>query len=147
MRTRKWPPLDQGTQVLTSRENPSLRDEWTAETRSKRQWGVGGYILKHHDSHGLCYEVNHPDGTVGTYDPSEFGVVAGMHLSLDSLCSHARSLVEMAKTLAEARERLNRGFWPRAIAEVSDLGEQGWLVLLRPDSDSSDAIRVICKRN
>jgi hypothetical protein len=69
----KWPPLDYGTRVITTGPNPDV-DDWTDEALKKRRWGVSGSIIKHHDSHGLCYEVMHDDGTIGCYDPSEFQV-------------------------------------------------------------------------
>jgi len=36
-----------------------------------QKWGVVGEVMDHHDSHGLCYEVKHPDGSIGVYDPTE----------------------------------------------------------------------------
>jgi len=52
-----------------------LRNEWTDEGWEKRKWGTQGEILAHHDSHGLCYDVLHEDGTQGCYDPSELKVI------------------------------------------------------------------------
>jgi hypothetical protein len=66
----KWPPLDPGTKVKTTEPMADLRG-WLPECLASRRWGVKGTILKHHDSHGLSYEVQHDDGTVGHYDPSE----------------------------------------------------------------------------
>lgn len=45
------------------------------EAWNARKWGVQGTILMHHDSHGLCYDVRHDDGTEGCYDPGEFEVL------------------------------------------------------------------------
>lgn len=70
MTTQKHPPLDVGTLVITTEKKLHDR-EWTAEARAARKWGVLGTIQTHHDSHGLCYEVTHFDGSVGVYDPSE----------------------------------------------------------------------------
>ena len=75
MSTKKWPPIDPGTAVKTIQPNWDKREEWTDDGWTKRKWGVQGVILTHHDSHGLCYDVRHSDGTVGCYDPSEFTVV------------------------------------------------------------------------
>jgi hypothetical protein len=75
MKTEKWPPIDHGTQVLTTRPDLKRRSEWTKEGWKSRRWGVQGTIINHHDSHGLCYEVRHHNGTVGYYDPSEFQVI------------------------------------------------------------------------
>jgi hypothetical protein len=64
-----------GTRVRTTKPNESLRSEWSDEVWKSRQWGVEGTIKDHHDSHGESYEVTHPDGTVGGYDPSEIEAV------------------------------------------------------------------------
>lgn len=63
-----------GTRVVT-REPEQVSKDWTAEALSTRQWGVQGEILRHHDSHGLTYEVRHPDGSVGHYEPRELAVL------------------------------------------------------------------------
>jgi len=76
MSDKKWPPLDPGTVVKTTKPNLEKRSEWTDEWWAKRQWGVRGTILRHHDSHGLCYEVLHADGTEGYYDPTELQVIS-----------------------------------------------------------------------
>lgn len=75
MTTQKWPPLDPGTTVRTTQPNLEQRGEWTDEGWAKRKWGVKGKILTHHDSHGLCYDVLHEDGSQGCYNPSEIEVV------------------------------------------------------------------------
>jgi hypothetical protein len=69
----KWPPTSPGTPVKTTKENPTVTD-WTPEVLASRQWGVNGEVVTHHDSHGLSYEVKHPDGSIGHYDPTEFEV-------------------------------------------------------------------------
>ena len=70
-----WPPICPGTVVATTKPDWDERDEWTDEGWAKRQWGVRGVVITHHDSHGLCYDVRHPDGTIGCYNPSELMVV------------------------------------------------------------------------
>lgn len=72
---QKYPPLSPGTRVKTTAPNEALRREWTTEAWNSRQWGVEGTVITHHDSHGLCYEVRHPDKTIGGYDPSELSEV------------------------------------------------------------------------
>jgi hypothetical protein len=62
-----------GTVVRTTEENPDVTD-WTPEARNSRQWGVTGIVKGHHNAHGISYEVTHPDGTVGHYDPTEIEV-------------------------------------------------------------------------
>jgi len=70
-----YPLIADGVTVKTTQPNMALRKEWTDEAWSQRKWGVQGKILTHHDSHGLCYELRHEDGTTGCYDPSELEVV------------------------------------------------------------------------
>lgn len=74
MSKRKWPPISPGTSVKTTKENPTVSG-WIEEALVSRQWGVKGKIVTHHDAHGLSYEVRHPDGTIGHYDPSELKVI------------------------------------------------------------------------
>lgn len=74
MQIRKWPPLDRGTRVMTLRiSNPS--DDWSETAKAARKFGVFGVIRKHYDSHGLCYQVMHEDGTLGYYEPRELRVL------------------------------------------------------------------------
>lgn len=73
--TKKYPPISARTKVKTTQANIALRKEWTDEAWEKRKWGVQGTVITHHDSHGLCYDVRHEDGTEGCYDPSELEVV------------------------------------------------------------------------
>lgn len=76
MSRKKWPPLDPGTKVKTIRSLPKENtEEWTKEWETERKWGVQGVVVTHHDSHGLCYEVRHLDGSIGCYDPSELEVI------------------------------------------------------------------------
>ena len=63
--------LRPGTKVRTLR--PLHDDQYTTEALKLRKWGVTGVVKGHHDSHGLCYDVLHTDGTIGTYDPDELG--------------------------------------------------------------------------
>lgn len=74
MANKKWPPINHGTLVATTQENSEV-DDWSEEALASRQWGVKGKVVNHHDGHGLSYEVEHPDGTIGHYDPSEFKVI------------------------------------------------------------------------
>jgi hypothetical protein len=60
-----------GTPVRTITENPATVFEWTKEGRAQKKWGVTGEVVTHHNSHGLCYDVLHADGTQACYDPSE----------------------------------------------------------------------------
>ena len=56
-------------------------DEYTELGRSSRKWGMEGVVQCSHDSHGLCYEVLHKDGTIGCYDPDELRL-------MDQQCKH-----------------------------------------------------------
>ncbi len=70
-----WPPIAVGTVVNTIQPTQSKENGWTEEGLASRQWGVEGEIVGYHDSHGLHYDVKHPDGTLGYYDPTELEVV------------------------------------------------------------------------
>ena len=67
-----YPPIKPGTEVITTQANIDIADEWTKKAAAQRKWGVVGLVIAHHDSHGLCYDVKHTDGSIGSYDPSEF---------------------------------------------------------------------------
>lgn len=73
---KKHPPISVGTMVLTTQPNQPLNKGWTRAALASRQWGVKGEIVAYHDSHGLSYEVRHPDGTIGHYDPTELKKVS-----------------------------------------------------------------------
>ena len=70
-----YPPIASGSRVRTTRENPELSGSWTKEALEHRRWGVTGTVLRHHDSHGSCYDVLHDDGGWSGYDPSELEVL------------------------------------------------------------------------
>ena len=80
----KWPPIDPGTPVVTTQPNVKLKKEWTAAGWEEKKWGVHGIIQGHHDSHGLCYDIRHEDGSSATYDPSEFAVVPSEETSMET---------------------------------------------------------------
>lgn len=70
-----------GTRVKTvAVPNPST--DWDPAVLSLRRFGVDGIVLKHSDSHGLCYEVEHTDDkTKAWYEPRELdgpGVIRGV---------------------------------------------------------------------
>lgn len=76
MSAKKWPPINPGTRVMTTKASLGKRKEWTDEGWARRKWDVQGTIITHHDSHGLCYDVQHKDGTKGCYDPSELKILS-----------------------------------------------------------------------
>lgn len=68
--------ISPGSLVKTTRPNFDLNNDWSNDALDTRRWGVQGIILRHHDSHGLYYDVQHADGTEGHYDPSELQVIS-----------------------------------------------------------------------
>lgn len=70
-----YSPIQPGTSVTTTKSDSVRREDWTDEGWASKKWGLKGVVIAHHNSHGLCYEVRHEDGTVGTYDPSEVIIV------------------------------------------------------------------------
>lgn len=66
--------LKVGTAVRTTKD--AGRDDWDPP-RTKIRWGTTGNVIGHHDSHGLCYDVEHLDGTTACYDPDELRVIEG----------------------------------------------------------------------
>jgi hypothetical protein len=47
-------------------------EEWKAtQGWGRRVWGVKGKVTDRLDSHVLCYQVQHEDGTIGYYEPTE----------------------------------------------------------------------------
>jgi hypothetical protein len=66
----KHPSYLVGKMVKTTKTG-TLRTDWADGVWEKRQWGVNGRIVARHDSHGICYDVKHEDGSIGSYDPSE----------------------------------------------------------------------------
>lgn len=50
-------------------------DDWSDPKNRGCQWGVLGRIIHYSNSHGLCFEVRHNDGSVAWYDPGELGLL------------------------------------------------------------------------
>ena len=97
MTTENYPPISPGTHVRTTEPNLEKRREWTDEGWASKKWDVRGTILTHHDSHGLCYDVRHEDGTEGCYDPSEFEVTMTLSSVIDELREDAIQREELSK--------------------------------------------------
>ncbi len=76
-----WPVHANGFLVRTATELDGR--DYTAEARAQRKPGVGGKILGHSDSHGICYQVEHDDGSTAYYDPGELLSEDGRPLSDD----------------------------------------------------------------
>lgn len=71
MTTETCARLSAGTVIKTTQPNLAMRGEWTDKGWHAREWDVTGTITAHHDYHGLCYDVQHEDGSRACYDPSE----------------------------------------------------------------------------
>lgn len=71
----QYSPFKPGTRVRTTKRKGSAEDErrnWESGAIDARRWGITGIVGKHHDSHGLCYEVTHDsDKSIVCYDPEE----------------------------------------------------------------------------
>lgn len=67
--------LAPGTRVETVKPKRESTD-WQPEALKLRQWGVTGFVQKHSDSHGLCYEIEHEhDKTTAWYEARELVVL------------------------------------------------------------------------
>ena len=76
------------TKVLT--KSPAGSNDWSGEARASRKWGVEGVVKVVHDSHGLCYTVQHADGSIGYYNHEELvevpvEVPKGFHVDVKRL--------------------------------------------------------------
>ncbi len=80
-----WPPDSVGTRVRTAKAL-GVRD-FNTDILLRRRPDAPGSIVGHSDSHGLCYEVRHDDGTRAYYDPDELFSEAGIQLS-DTVIVH-----------------------------------------------------------
>ena len=105
MTAEKYPPIFPGTPVKTTEPNMSKRNEWTDEGWEGRQWGIQGVVITHHDSHGLCYDVRHEDGSVGCYNPSELEVLNSFIIVEITNLEDTRYRVNMGCTYTEEKLR------------------------------------------
>ena len=107
--SKKWPPLDSGTRVITTQPDLSEWHQWTAEGLKAKRWNDKGVIIGHSDAHGLCYEVRHSNGSKAYYGPKEFRVMV-IDESLEILRYRVRQMkasqgcVLVANGFAEAQE-------------------------------------------
>lgn len=69
------PPFAAGTRVRTMKSDGSR--DWAARARENVQWRTVGTIVQKSDSHGLCYEVQHDDGTCAWYNHGELVKIGG----------------------------------------------------------------------
>jgi hypothetical protein len=61
--------------VLTVRADPSNDEEYVQAARAARRWGVKGTLKQYSNSHGLCFQVEHDDGTTGCYEADELKLI------------------------------------------------------------------------
>ena len=64
-----------GTKVLTRHDLVPENRNYVREAWPRRRPGQTGEIVKHSNSHGLCFEVLHKDGTSGWYESDELDVL------------------------------------------------------------------------
>lgn len=69
-----WKHGDPYGQEVRTADHLDKRDFVEEALRSRRP-GATGTVVAHHDGHGLCFDVRHPDGTIGCYDPDELEFV------------------------------------------------------------------------
>ena len=55
--------------------NPDTPTTGWSENAGDRKFGVTGKVVSEHTGHGLCYGVQHDDGTKGFYEPQELEVI------------------------------------------------------------------------
>lgn len=72
--TIKAEVLENGTKVKTVLQKENVSKNWVPEILASRKWDTLGVVVKHSDSHGLCYGVRHDDGSASWYDPHELEV-------------------------------------------------------------------------
>lgn len=65
--------LEVGARVKTTSPYKEKENGWDPNALVHRRWGVVGKVLRVSDAHGLCYHVQHEDGSSGWYDPNELG--------------------------------------------------------------------------
>jgi len=68
------PRLSVGAPVRTTSD--AGRRDWDRGARDHVRWGVQGRVTAVHDSHGICYAVEHEDATRAIYDHDELASLA-----------------------------------------------------------------------
>ena len=129
MTTETYPPISPGTSVKTTQPNLEKRREWTDKGWASKKWGVRGSVITHHDSHGLCYDVRHEDGTEGSYDPSELEIIVTEErgIILDELQEEAEKLLSLLQDRRPGLYTWNR-FLKESMGAMHSLLDQGEVV-------------------
>ena len=68
-KTRTLCALTKGEKVITLADTHPT--DYHADARKNCKWGEEGIVIKVSNSHGLCYQVLHEDGTRPWYEPDE----------------------------------------------------------------------------
>jgi len=71
IQTLVYPPIAPGTKVITFIDAGMESEDWSDEAKRTRQHEKNGTVIGHHDSHGLCFDVQHSDGTKSCYELHE----------------------------------------------------------------------------
>lgn len=97
--------LSNGTKVRVHIVKNRVANDWSPDAEKARKDDVGGHVIGHHDSHGICYDVRHDDGSIGYYEPHELihwpEEIGTLHIS-----NNAQKEFDNAKYNWEE-------FWPR----------------------------------
>ncbi len=67
--------IEAHVKVKTIKQNNKSRDDFTLSPDISVKWDTYGYITGYSNSHGLCFQVTHFDGSIGYYDPQELILV------------------------------------------------------------------------
>ena len=86
-----------GTRVETVKPEKESTD-WMPEALASRKWGVTGRVICEHDAHGLCYEVEHADKSVGVYEPRELVELDGCSYTPEERAEMLRKMENVSNT-------------------------------------------------
>lgn len=63
--------LNRCNKVRTLQLSNRTPGDWHPDAEKDCRWGVTGRITHVSDSHGVCYRVEHEDGSSAWYEPAE----------------------------------------------------------------------------
>jgi len=75
VQTSVYPPITPGTKVKTFIDGGMEAEDWSEEAKRTRRHEATGIVIGHHDSHGLCFDVQHSDGVKSCYELHELIIV------------------------------------------------------------------------
>lgn len=70
-----WKHGDSYGQKVRTKIIKKFNKTFLLSVQEKRKDGMLGVVIGHHDSHGLCFDVRHEDGTIGSYEPEELEII------------------------------------------------------------------------